>query len=293
VGVRRRSGRVVGAALGLGAVLVFLGLAPPVAGASDPPYYVAVGGSGSLGLQPTADHPHGRPTDAGYSDDLLATERSAWPDLRLVKFGCPGITTTAMLDGDDHRCHYAFGSQLADVVDFLHHHPSTVLMTIDLGFNDVTRCMEHERIDDACVDGALDTVHDQLTRITDTLRSAGEGDMHVVGVGHYDPYLGSYFDGPAGRAFADQSLDVLARLNRIMRAAYATAGVPMADVSAAFETTDTDATALDQRGPVPRDVARICALTWMCAPAPYGPNVHPNDSGYSIISRAIVNSLHH
>jgi lysophospholipase L1-like esterase len=279
-------------ALGLAVALVFVGLASPPAAASDLPYYVAVGGSGSVGLQPTAADPHGRPTDSGYSNDLLATERSTWPDLRLVKFGCPGISTTAVLDGD-RRCHYAFGSQLADVVDFLHHHPSTVLMTIDLGFNDVSRCMEHERVDDPCVDRALATVHDQLTRITATLRAAGQTDMHIVGVGHYDPYLGSYIDGATGRSFADQSLDVLARLNQTMRAAYAASGVPMADVSTAFETSDTDATALDQGGTVPRNVARICTLTWMCAPAPYGPNLHPNDDGYRTISRAIANSLHH
>jgi hypothetical protein len=24
----------------------------------------------------------------------------------------------------------------------------------------------------------------------------------------------------------------------------------------------------------------ICEMTWMCAPAPQGPNIHPNHAGY-------------
>ena len=44
-------------------------------------------------------------------------------------------------------------------------------------------------------------------------------------------------------------------------------------------------------GVVPRNVARICALTWMCAPPPYGPNQHPNADGYRVISQAIETAL--
>jgi hypothetical protein len=31
-----------------------------------------------------------------------------------------------------------------------------------------------------------------------------------------------------------------------------------------------------------------CKLTWMCAPKPFGPNIHPNDSGYLAIANAIA-----
>jgi lysophospholipase L1-like esterase len=286
---RPRTARLGGLTIG---VLLMIVAVPARAGADtgNPTYYVAVGGSASVGFQPTAADPRGAPTDTGYADDLLDTERSVWPDLRLVQLGCPGATTATMLEGG-RRCHYREGSQLAEAVDFLHHHSSTVLMTIDVGFNNVSRCMEQQQVDDTCVTAALDVLHDQLAHIVSSLRGAGDPHMRMIGVGHYDPYLADDLDGPGGKTFSAQSLAVMTRLNDVMHRAYRDAGVPMADVSAAFETGDDEATDLDGVGSVPRDVARVCTLTWMCAPAPDGPNPHPNDAGYRVISRAISDVL--
>ena len=36
----------------------------------------------------------------------------------------------------------------------------------------------------------------------------------------------------------------------------------------------------------PLNVARICQWTWMCAPAPVGPNIHANDAGYAVMAQA-------
>jgi hypothetical protein len=94
-------------------------------------------------------------------------------------------------------------------------------------------------------------------------------------------------DGPAGQIFASASLRVISHLNDALRSAYATAGVPMADVASAFEMTSTERTDLPGIGAVPRNVAQTCELTWMCARAPLGPNKHPNDAGYRAISDAI------
>jgi len=33
-------------------------------------------------------------------------------------------------------------------------------------------------------------------------------------------------------------------------------------------------------------VARICQWTWMCAPAPLGPDIHANTAGYGVIAKA-------
>jgi GDSL-like Lipase/Acylhydrolase family len=278
---------ITGAMLGA----LFLATCMPPASAVEtnhqPHFYLALGGSGSVGVQPTAAVPRGRPTDAGYANDLLAMERSRWTDLRLIRLGCPGATTLTMLEGGG-RCAYRTGSQFAAALAFIRRHPSTVLVTLDLGFNNVRRCLAHQHVDEACVAQTVGNVRQQLSEILTSLRAAGGPGLEIVGVGHYDPYLGDYLKGPAGRAFAVHSLGVVALLNDALRSDYGAAGVPMADVPASFDTAGTEMTTLAGVGSVPADVARVCALTWMCAPAPLGPNPHANDAGYRAISQAIA-----
>lgn len=259
------------------------------AAGAEPHYYLALGGSDSVGFQPTAAVPHGAPTDEGYADDLVGAERARWDDLQLVQLGCPGETTLAMLEGGD-RCH-AFASQVGLAVSFLRQHPSTVLVTVDVGFNDMVRCLGHHVVDEACVDLALANVRTQLPQILVALRAASGPKVHMVGVGHYDPYLVAYRDGAAGKAFAAQSLDVIARLNEALRAAYAGAGIPMADVATAFDMNDVAPTALPGGELVPLNVARTCALTWECVAGPLGRNKHPNAEGYRLISEAVSDAV--
>jgi hypothetical protein len=38
-------------------------------------------------------------------------------------------------------------------------------------------------------------------------------------------------------------------------------------------------------------VVRICQWTWMCAPAPLGPDIHPNQAGYGVIAHTIAGVL--
>jgi lysophospholipase L1-like esterase len=262
------------------------GAAAPTA----PPYDLAVGGSGSVGFQPTVTHPRGTPTASGYSDDLAVRESARWPGLTLVRIGCPGISTQGFIDGGAH-CVYRDGTQLATALDFLHSHPSTVLVTVDLGFNDVVRCLHHMDVNSACVAEGLASVQLQLPRILAALRLAAPATTQILGVGHYDPYLGDVLRGPAGQAFAQASLGVIERLNDVMRSAYAKAGIPMADVGAAFELDNTTRVTAPGLGTVPTDVARVCALTWMCTAPPLGPNLHPNDTGYHVIAGALAADL--
>ena len=105
-------------AVGMGVVGLLAGavmIASPAGADEGPHYYLALGGSGSVGLQPTAAFPHGQPTDRGYADDLLDSLRARWNDVTLVQMGCPGATTETMIDGGD-RCTYAAGTQLAAAV---------------------------------------------------------------------------------------------------------------------------------------------------------------------------------
>ena len=228
-------------------------------------------------FNPRRTVPHGAPTDDGYANDLVAAERARWGDLQLVQLGCPGETTLTMLDGGD-ACH-ASVSQLGLAVSFLRQHPSTVLVTVDVGFNDMVHCLGHHEVDEACVDLALANVRTQLPQILAALRAAGGPALHIVGVGHYDPYLVASLDGPAGKSFAAESLDVITRLNEALRSAYAAAGITMADVADAFDMDNTAPAALPDGEAVPLDVARLCALTWACVPGPLGPQQAPQRRG--------------
>ena len=195
-----------------------------------------------------------------------------------------------MLEGGGH-CAYPDGTQLATAVDFLRDHPTTVLVTIDLGFNNMRSCIEGGRIDQTCVDQSISLVDQQLPVILSALRAAGSPRLRIVGIGHYDPYLGSYLRGPTGRVLAPESVDAVTRLDQALRSIYAADGIPMADVAGSFDTASTDPTMMSGVGIVPRDVARICALTWMCSAKPFGPNQHPNADGYRVISQAIKAAL--
>ncbi len=195
-----------------------------------------------------------------------------------------------MLDGGGH-CHYPEGTQLSAAEAFLREHTSTALVTVDLGFNDLLPCLRHEFIDATCVDGALTTVHDQLGQILERIKAAAPTGVVVVGVGHYDPYLGDYVRGTGAQAFSAATLDVMERLDATMRADYRSAGVPMADVASAFDLTDRAPVTRSGFGTVPADVARTCALTWMCDPPPLGHNPHPDDAGYRTIAGAIADTV--
>jgi lysophospholipase L1-like esterase len=283
----------LGALIALGLTAVGAGSAGAIGSggnAGPPPFYLAVGGSGSVGFQPTWAHPHGQATDDGYADVLAAKEATRWPGLALVRTGCPGMTTQTMISGGGH-CLYASGSQLETALSFLHAHPSTVLVTIDLGFNDLIPCLHHMEVNAPCVDGALATIGSQLPQILTAIRQAAPVGADLIGVDHYDPYLGDDTRGSAGHAFARASLGVIERLNNVLRAAYAHAGMRMADVGAAFDLRNTTPASATGDGSVPADVARACSLTWMCTAGPLGPNSHPNDAGYRVVANAIAAAL--
>jgi lysophospholipase L1-like esterase len=195
-----------------------------------------------------------------------------------------------MLEGGGH-CAYPDGTQLAAAVDFLRDHPTTVLVTVDLGFNNLRSSIRAGQIDQPCVDQSISLVEQQLPVILSALRAAGSPGLRIVGIGHYDPYLGSYLRGPTGRVLAPESLDAISGLDQALRSIYAASGIPMADVAGSFDTASTNPTMMSGVGMVPRDVARICTLTWMCAAKPFGPNQHPNDDGYRVMSQAIVAAL--
>jgi lysophospholipase L1-like esterase len=278
-------------ALSLAGMLAISALTASPAGAAQTqgsvPYYVDLGGSASVGFQPTAARPTGQPTDTGYSNDLQTIEQTRWHDLQLVEFGCPGETTGSFISGGD-RCRPAGQTQLAEAVAFLHAHPSTVLITVDLGFNDIERCLAFHAVEETCLTQRLDVIDQQLPPILAALRAAAGPTVRMVGIGHYDPYLGTYLHGGPNIAFAGNSVAAIERLDETLHSIYSAAGIPMADVGRAFAMTQNEPMDLAGVGDVPENVERTCTLTWMCTSASPHAKQHPNDAGYQVIAQAIA-----
>ncbi len=233
-----------------------------------PVYYLSLGDSLAAGTQP------GRLfTNEGYADQLATLLRPRMPNLRLVT---SMITPDLAYEGRSGRnaCHYPHGSQLAEAVSFLHaHQRSTALVTIDLGPNDLFR------------GGGTDAISLNLPKILAALREAAGPGVPIVGMNFYDPRLAqSWFvshPGDLGALGVEIANAVL--FNDLIEALFAAAGDPVADVEAAFRTTDTTLV-----GTTPRDVIVVCAWTWICAPEQ---DIHANATGYGVIAVAFLAKL--
>src|SRR5262245_16196096 len=69
-------------------ILFLVVLAPATSVRAADPYYLALGDSLAVGIQPGS-----LPTNQGYADDLYAFYHARNPSLRLEKLGCSGETT--------------------------------------------------------------------------------------------------------------------------------------------------------------------------------------------------------
>jgi GDSL-like Lipase/Acylhydrolase family len=263
------------------------------AGADTAPdsFYLDLGGSASVGFQPTTTQPHGELTSDGYADDLVAYEASRGVDLDLTELGCPGETTRTMLYGGDH-CYPSDDAQLAEAITFLQDHLNdSGIVTIDLGYNDIQSCFTHSSVYAFCVKSGLAAVAQRLPLILEYLKYAAGPGVTFVGLGHYDPYLADELLGPSGRAYALKSSAAIQQLNTVLQRDYGAAGVPMANLQTAFERGAVPVGSPVGVSVVGNDVVYACELTWMCQPLPFGPDPHPNNAGYAMIAAAIESQL--
>jgi lysophospholipase L1-like esterase len=286
--------RAATCAVAVGTVLGITGAstpasAAPVRYASTAPvqYYVSVGDSLSVGVQPVGPNGTQVSTDQGYSDQLYKIEKLRIPNLQLIKFGCSGETTTTMITGE--TC-YGAGSQLKAAADFLATHKRHIaFVTIDIGANDVDGCISATTgIDPTCVAKGVTSTATNLPKILCTLRAAAGPGTPVVGMTYYDPFLAAWLLGPAGQELVKDSVKTLTAFNALLTRDYAAAGMPVADVARTFLTSDF----FSIFGLPPLNVAVICTSTWMCAAPPQGPNIHANARGYAAIAVTFAAVLH-
>jgi len=256
-----RIGLVGGTALMVGAALA-VSAVPAAAGAQTPHYYLALGDSLSQGYQPNSNG-IGVDTDQGYVDDVYSSELANDSSLQVEKLGCPGETTKTFMDGG--ICPI-YGSQLRAASRFLRlHGADTSFVTIDIGANNVDNCVSGLAVNLPCINKGVNQIKKQLPVIL-------------------------YLDGSSGQQLAALSLDLAQEVNTTLDTIYGDYNVPVADVADAFGTYDNTFTNGDTIGgnPVPDDVYNICALTYMCAPSPVGPNIHANPTGYQTIANAFL-----
>lgn len=287
----RGASRLLVSLLLTGAVVPVIALGATTAGAAtDTPltgFYLDLGASASVGYQPTDTAPHGERTTDGYANDIVTYEADRGVILDLTELGCPDETTATMISGDD-GCYHEDGSQLADALAFLRAHASDKgIVTIDLGFNDLRHCLVAGSFGKTCVNTSMTEIEEQLPYILKVLQWAAGPGVTFVGVNHYNPYLAEAISGATGARIATSSEPVMNNLNVELSSMFASAGIPMANVSESFDNQSHTRVDVAGLGTIPDNVAQVCELTWMCAPKPYGPNVHPNDEGYLTIASAI------
>lgn len=251
-------------------------------------YYLALGDSLAVGVQPNAAGAS-LPTSQGYADDLAAHLRERNQHLTFVDLGCPGETTTTMLVGGCPFPH-SYNDQVDAAVSFLTAHPhARTLVTLDIGANNVDGCTTASGISITCVESGLITASGDLPKILGALTAAAGDRVEFAAMNYYNPFLALWLTSPAGQQQAVASVQLQTQLNGVLQQAYGAFGIPVVDVSGAFQSTQfTPLVQLTPTLQVPLNVARICQWTWMCAPAPVGPNIHANKDGYEQIAEAFA-----
>ena len=252
--------RIVIAGLGVVALLALPGTDQALAASPPTVYYLALGDSLSTG--------GGADPGQSYVDDVYAQLRQHIPGLQLENLGCAGDSTTRMIHGGLCQ-NYSTGDQLGDAELFLRsHRDQMAFVTIDIGGDDIDGCGVTDVINPTCVANSLAKIHANLPIIMSGLRSAG-GDVPIVGMDYYDPYLaawysGVWFHGAPSEKLAKASLPVLHSLNQELTGIYGQYGATTARVQRPFDTDDWSMTGSYLGKSLPQNVANICNWTHMC-----------------------------
>jgi lysophospholipase L1-like esterase len=268
-------------------ILLFFGVCARASAAPGLPYYLVLGDSLGRGIQPL---PSGQlvDTNQGYADGVYAFYRLSHPLLQVAKLACSGETTSTMIAGGGN-CHYALGNQLDQAKDFLRNH-RVLLVTITIGGDDVLGCVKPSGVTPNCVEPGLANVAQNLPWILSELRAAAGPKVPIVAANYYDPILAAWslLPAPDGQQLAQASLAVTLELNALIGSFSSDAGIPVADVARTFRITDfANVPGVN----IPLNAFLEITWTWIAAPPPRGPDIHPNAAGYAAIATAFVKTI--
>jgi len=251
--------------------------APSAAASGSGGLYVALGDSLAAGYQPGGAELR----DTAYPA-LTATRLGAGGDaLTLENLGCSGETTTSLLKGG--KCDFAAGSQLEQAEKLLRTSDDVSLVTIDIGGNDLLRCVRGgARVDTACVTAGVGTVKKNLPTILKRLKAAAGDDVPVLVLGYYNPWLAAKALNQPIKG-VDAAAKAYTALSTAIESAAKTSDTTFVGLDQAFSTNDTTPTKVNGRS-VPKNAAAICTLTNICTAA----DIHLTDEGAATVARVLA-----
>jgi hypothetical protein len=217
-----------------------------------------------------------------YPYRILAHYRRRLRRLTLDDIAVPGATSESMLTGGQYHT----------ALQFLRAHRAHVeLITIDVGGNDVARCVGVVGIDQACARQARATIKHNLGEMLAGLRAAAPH-VPLFGMTYYNPFLGNWLAGGAARPLTLATTPSLRALNHELTSLYGGAK-KTADVQGAFKATDLTNMVSSRWGTIPVAVKRACLwLDIVCnAGAPEGLGDDPNLTGAGVIASTFERTI--
>jgi lysophospholipase L1-like esterase len=274
-GSLRRAVGVLSAVVLSATGLTVAGIVPAQAATVKSGTYVSLGDSLAFGYQPNlvaaGDY---NPADyVSYAEDYAAMR----PHLTLANFGCPGETTTTLINGGCQwpasalHMPYKGGSQLQAALAYIEAHHDVSLISVDIGSNDLLAILGQCGVNPTCIASKLQAVLTSYAYILGALKSAAPQAQLVV-FNLYNPL-----------ALTMPGSDQL--LTEYVNPA-------ISQLAAAFGAKVADAfTAMNHGAGSPAEAAFVCTRTWMCTwDLPKG-NIHPTDLGYKQMAIALLHAV--
>ncbi len=253
-----------------------------LAASNRPQEYLALGNSVAFGFNPLLDRSNAD-NFIGYPTPVAAALKET-----LTNASCPGETSSHFISlaGSDHGCgayranfplHVAYSTSQLDYADgFLQSHPQTLVVSIDIGANDLFVLEEGCSFNVNCIlaglPGMLATLSANLNTIYGHIRNLDGYTHKLVALTYYSL---NYSD-PVGTAVISQVNQAVASRTLAWKGIVADGFGAFAAASTAFGG-DTCAAGLRIVVPSP--------------PFPAPCDIHPSPAGRDLLAQAIVNAL--